>query len=145
MMPRWAYFLAAIMFSVNLLFIGFGLTNIDSSPLSNDSLSTLDQNISSFNGTENQTVNVEDSSTNIVSSGSDDTVKFGLSEIVSMAGTFFNLIVNLLFGYTVIFWMLNLPPILVYLFSTIIGLSIIMVLLDVLIQVISAIRSLRVF
>jgi len=144
MMPRWAYFLTAIMFAINLLFIGLGLVDVNSSPLASDSMSTLNQSINEYDTSEQLNTGVTVDSSSNVSEGSDNTVKFGLSEIVNLAKTFFNLVLALLFGYSTIFWMLSMPPILVYLFSTIIGLSMIMVLLDILIQVVSAIRSLRI-
>jgi len=144
MMPRWAYFLTAIMFAINLLFIGLGLVDVNSSPLASDSMSTLNQSINEYDTSEQLNTGVTVDSSSNVSEGSDNTVKFGLSEIVNLAKTFFNLVLALLFGYSAIFWMLSMPPILVYLFSTIIGLSMIMVLLDILIQVVSAIRSLRI-
>lgn len=145
MMPRWAYFLTAIMFSINILFIGFGLVDVNSSPLSNNNMSTLNQSINDYDTDTRIDSSVDTSTTSTVGDDSDSTVKFGLSEIVSLGDTFKNLLLNLVLGYTTIFWILNMPPILVYLFSSIIGIAMIMVILDVLISIVSAIRSLRVF
>lgn len=142
MIPRWAYFLTAIMFSINLLFIGFGLIDINSSPLSNKNMNTLDTPIEDYSGSSNLDTKTTMDTDTEVSDESTGEVQFGISEIVNMVSSFISLILNLLFGYTVIFWMLNMPPILVYLFSTIIGLSMTMVVIDILIATVSTIRRL---
>lgn len=141
--PRWAYFLTAIMFSINLLFIGFGLVDISSSPLSNKSLSTLNNDIGEYEGSDSLNTKTKMSSEANVGEGDSGEIKFGIRDIVTIGKNFINLILSLMFGYTVIFTMLNMPPILIYLFSTIIGIAMTMVVLDIIYMVLTAVRGLR--
>jgi len=142
MAPRWAYILVTIMFSINIMFIGFGLAPITNNPIINAEYNPVSQNVNDFEGVELDSATEGSSSVNTLTDESTQNIKFGISDIVRNGKLLLNLIVNTLTGYLFVFNMLNMPGILIYLFATIISLAQIWVIIDLLTPIISAIRGL---
>ena len=143
MVPRWAYFMVAFMISINVLLIGFGLVDIDSSPLSqNSQLNITNTNINDYSPGSEVSPDIDTNSIAGVSTNDSGEVKFGLGQIIKVTGTLISIVGNMLTGYTIIFALLNFPPILTYLFTSIITLIMIIVIIDILSVVISSVRGL---
>lgn len=143
MMGRGAVVFILILLMVNTCLVGFGVANQDT--LSH--ITTLDTGSSEspvelvstgdgFELEENETFSTTGASTEETTG-----IMAFAGDLLNSTKSFYNLVTSLLFGYSAIFVILGLPPLLIWVLTVAIGLFEIYIIIELLVPIVSAVRG----
>jgi len=143
MMGRGAVVFLLVLLFINTCLVGFGVAGEDTMtflPILNTNGSETPVELvatgDGFTLEENDTFSTTGASTE----GTTGIVAFA-GDLLNNAKSFYNLITLLLFGYSSLFVLLGLPPLLIYVLTSAVGIFEIYIIINLLVPVVSAVRG----